>query len=105
MHWYKTAKEFGHGDTFDGQLMKKELARLSREVSDLKVAAAAGGPHGVLPRWKPDVRRSIFLLPSVERMPMMSMYELGQVSQDIQTIRAAMAKYDAGHMMQIMGAQ
>ena len=105
MHWYKTAKEFGHGDTLEGQLLKKELTRLTREVSDLKTAAAAGGPDSVLPRWRPDVRRSIMLLPSVERLPMMSMYELGRLSQSIQTIRAVMAKYNAGHMMAIMGVK
>src|SRR3972149_2557325 len=105
MRWYRIAKEFGHGDTLEGQLLKKELARLTREVSDLKTAAAAGGPDSVLPRWRPDVRRSIHLLPSLERLPMMSMYELGQLSHDIQAIRAPMAKYNAGHMMAIMGAK
>ena len=55
MNWYslltsnkllKTAKEIGHGDTLDGQFLKREIIRISREVDRLRLLAATGGPDG-----------------------------------------------------------
>lgn len=106
MRWYKkAAKEIGHGNTLEGQLFKKELSRLAKEVHDLKTIAASGGPDSVLPKWRPDVRQSIFLLPSIKRLPMMSMYELNQLSIRLQAIQAKIQKYDSSTMMHILGAK
>jgi hypothetical protein len=112
MDWYswdkkmtKTAGEIGHGDTLHGQLMHKEMDRLSKDVSKLRALAATGGPDSVLPRWKGEVRQRILLLPAVAIVPRMSMYELRQLSEQIAGIERAMAKYSVERLAEIMGTE
>jgi hypothetical protein len=100
MNWYKYAKD---GDTLHGQFMKREMERLMGEVKGLKMMVSASGPDKVLPRWKGEVRRHILLLPSLQRMPRMSMYELSKVSDDVESIREMMRRYDSDRFQEIMG--
>ena len=103
MHWYKIAKEIGHGDTLEGQFLKKELTRISHEVDRLRLLAGSGGPNGVLPRWRADVRRSILLLPPVERIERMSMCELQKVSKALENIHDSMRAYSVARFKEIQG--
>lgn len=100
MNWYKYAKD---GDTLHGQFMKREMNRLMGEVKTLKAMVEPSGPDKVLPRWKGEVRRHILLLPSLQRMPRMSMYELDQVSSKVEEIRQMMRRYDSDRFQEIVG--
>jgi len=108
MDWYqpfiKTAKpEIGHGNTLEGQMLKQEIIRLTKEVDRLRTLAATGGPDGVLPRWKGDVRQKIFLLPSLDVLPRMSMFELGKLSEQVAGIHKTMETYSASRFKEIIG--
>ncbi len=108
MDWYKplikTAKpEIGHGNTLEGQMLKQEILRLAKEVDRLRTMAATGGPDGVLPRWKGEVRHKILLLPSSDILPRMSMFELTQLSGQIDGIHQTMTTYSANRFKEIIG--
>lgn len=106
MNWYrpiKIAEDIGHGNTLEGQYMKRELRRLSNEVSKLRMIAAAGGPDTVLPRWRGDIRQRILQLPASGRMSNMSMFELEQVSAQVDAIRHGMDRYSMARFMEIIG--
>lgn len=106
MDWYKlvkTAEEIGHGDTHRGQFMKREQERLCKTVSKLRLIAAGGGPDDVLPRWRGEIRHAILLLPSVEAIKRMSMFELSSLSSHIEEIEGLAAKYSAKRFSEIMG--
>jgi hypothetical protein len=111
MDWFKNlnkqtkvAKEIGHGNTLEGQLIKQEMKRLAREVDVLRVTAATGGPESVLPRWRGEVRRQILLLPSTVVVSRMSMHELHTLAKQIGLIRYAMHKYSAKRLGEILSA-
>lgn len=96
MDWYKKIKTASEEkDTLHGQLMKKELERISSKIKDLKVMVSSGGPTDILPRWKGEVRQAIFMLPSTERLPAMSMFELDNVSVELKKIENALKRYSA----------
>lgn len=110
MNWYeplkqmtKTAEELGHGNTLEGQYLKEERLRLFKAINHLRTIAAAGGPDGVLPRWRPEVRRSILLLPAATKTQNMSMFELRKVSTQIDGIRNFMTNYSTSRLKEIMG--
>ena len=108
MNWYKvaskkTAVEIGHGDTLHGQMMQDELKRLAKEVSGFRTTAAAGGPDDVLPRWRPDVRHKMLLLPSLAAVSRMSMGELDQLSKRMDDIRKDMKRYSIVNVSRFMG--
>lgn len=107
MNWYKVLKtakvEIGHGNTLEGQMMKKEMERVAKEVDKLRTVAATGGPHGVLPRWRGDIRQQILKLPSLAALARMSMMEIEQVSKDLDGIQQSMKRYSASRMKEIMG--
>lgn len=106
MNWFKlikTAKEIGHGDTFEGQLYKREMERLAKEVDKLRTVAATGGPQSVLPRWRGEIRHKILLLPAKTAIVRMSMHELRQLSSSVTGIRELMDHYNAKRFKDIMG--
>jgi hypothetical protein len=97
----KTA-EWGHGDTLDGQMMKRELKKVSEDVRTLRAKAISGGPNEVLPRWKGEIRYKILLLPTLDKIARMSMSELGEVREQVDKIKASMSKYNQNFFMEIM---
>ncbi len=104
MKWYKVAYEAGHGDTLNGQYMNRELNRIAKELDRLRTSAQVGGPEDVLPRWRGDVRRRILMLPTREVISRMSMYELEQVSGEIDDILGTMAKFSVKRFKEIVNA-
>lgn len=108
MDWYqplikKAKQEIGHGDTLEGQMLKQELTRLTKEIDRLRTMAATGGPDDVLPRWKGEIRHKILLLPASDIMPRMSMYELKALSSQIDGIHETMKTYSASRFKEIIG--
>jgi hypothetical protein len=97
----KTA-EWGHGDTLDGQLMKRELEGISKDLKKLRFAAETNHLDVVLPRWRGEIRHKILLLPPLERIARMSMSELSEVREKIDKIKAAMKRYNQNIFMEIM---
>ena len=107
MNWYrviKTAKDIGHGNTLEGQMYKQEMTRIKKEVDKFRLLAASGGPEDVLPRWRGELRRRIFMLPAEPTIERMSMMELKEVSKALESISATMKKYSAARLKEIMGA-
>lgn len=106
MNWYshlcKTAGD--HGDTLRGQFLKDERERLTKRIKELRQAAATGGPSNVLPRWRPDVRRKMLLLPPSDRIFSMSPYELREVDASISEIDRLFKRYSVKRQMEILGA-
>jgi uncharacterized small protein (DUF1192 family) len=103
MRWFvKVAK---HGNTLDGQMMTQELNKLTKDVRKLVTEAIAGGPSSVLPRWRGEIRRSILLLPSEERLNKLSMYEIEELKTKVAEIKAKIERYDTKRLMEIMGAK
>lgn len=105
MKWFsKFARaDFGHGDTLSGQMMKQERERLTNTVRRLKTEASTGGPESVLPRWRGELRRKILLLPALDRIANMSMYELRTIDTEVDGIKAAIERYDANRFLRVMG--
>lgn len=105
MEWYKklTAKEVGHGDTMQGQMMIQHRQRLAKEISTLRTLAATGGPDAVLPRWRGEVRQKILLLPAIARIEGMSMFELSQILESVDDIKQTMEHYSASRFKEIVG--
>jgi len=105
MDWYRVveAKEIGHGNTMEGQMMIQHRQRLAKEISTLRMAASTGGPDNVLPRWRGDVRQRIFLLPAVAKIEGMSMFEIQQVSESVDAIKQTMEHYSASRFKEIIG--
>lgn len=94
----------GHGDTLHGQMRKHEQQRLLKAIERMKTNASSGMLGGVLPRWRGEVRRKIFMLPPVNRIARMSMYELGQLSRRVSEIEALVSKYSAERFEEIVDA-
>lgn len=107
MDWYqplvKTAKEIGHGDTFEGQMLTQQKKRLAKEIDHLRMVAATGGPEAVLPRWRGEIRSKILLLPPVVRIENMSMFEVAEASVTVDLIKQSMDHYSAKRFMEIIG--
>lgn len=106
MNWYhpiKVANEIGHGNTLEGQFMKREKQRLTKEVDRLRLLAASGGPDNVLPRWKGDVRQKILLLPALDVIERMSMIETEYLAGQVDSIRSTMDRYSASRFKEIIG--
>lgn len=105
MEWYKRVKtaDVGHGDTLDGKRMKNELVRLTNVIDRLRKEALDGGPIGVLPRWRGEVRRHILLLPATDRLDRLSMMELDALDKRVEGIKASMSRYDAARLKEITG--
>ena len=107
MNWYRreplTKKaEWGHGNTLDGQLMKRELKSIAQDIKELRSKAETGHLNDVLPRWQGEIRNKILLLPSLNRVSRMSMSELKEVSEKISKIKSAMKRYHQNVFMEIM---
>lgn len=102
MRWFVKIADKWHGDTLDGQLHRRELARLTKSLIHLVRIAVAGGPGSVLPRWRGDVRRSILLLPAAGRLPNMSMMELDDLSRTIAGIESSMRRYSNKRLNEIV---
>ena len=94
MHWFKYLIKTAHaGEMLEGQLMQKEAGRLKKEISELKEKAASKQIE-VLPRWKMDVERKIALLPAVDRIDRMCMYELEQLSSMVDEVKNTMRDFN-----------
>jgi len=112
MNWYAHIQdprfvklaEVGHGDTLHGQFLGKERERLTKKVREMRRIASSGGPDSVLPRWRPDVRRRMLLLPPSDRIGSMSAYELRIVDAEIQAIDGLSRKFNARRMQEVLGA-
>lgn len=107
MRWYSriskmAQSEWGHGGTLDGQRMKRTYSEVKSDLEDLK--AQAGQLDEVLPRWRGEIRRKIFLLPAVDKLPRMSMHELLAVKSSMDDIKAQMRRYDHKRFSEIIGA-
>jgi len=100
MRWLKKAS---HGDTMDGQMLRSEVARLSKEIRALVADANGGGPASVLPRWRGELRREILVLPREDRVASMSMGEIRELSSRVAGIRGRIRKYDSRRLVEIMG--
>ena len=106
MEWYKlvkVAEDFGHGDTLRGQYIKREKERLAKLVTKLRTAAGSGGPNDVLPRWKGEIRRKILMLPTMDVISRMSMYELSSLSEHVAELEGLMRKFSISRLSEIMG--
>jgi hypothetical protein len=95
--------DWGHGDTLDGQMMRRELEAIRKDVESLRLAAETNRLDAVLPRWRGEIRHSILLLPPMERISRMSMGELAEVRDRIDRIKAATRRYNQNLFMEIMG--
>lgn len=105
MDWYQkltTAKDIGHGNTMEGQMMIQNRQRLAKEISTLRTLAATGGPESVLPRWRGEIRQKILLLPAIKRIEGMSMFELSQVLESVDAIKQTMTHYSASRFKEIV---
>jgi len=73
--------------------MDREMKKLYATISEMRSKAASGDMEHVLPRWRGELRREILMLPSPQRLPNMSMYELREVAAMVEKIQATEAKY------------
>jgi hypothetical protein len=71
------------------------LQEVMGDVMKLREAAIADKMDNVLPRWRGEMRRRILLLPSVERLPRMSMMELDDLKVEVDSIWATAKRYNA----------
>lgn len=105
MNWYGMTKtaDIGHGQTLEGERLQSELRRLTSEVGGLRRRALANELEDVLPRWRGEVRRAILMLPDVEKLARMSMFEMEKLSGRVDEIRRTMERYGAARMREILG--
>ena len=82
----REAEDWGHGDTLDGQLMRRTHKRVSADMEELKDLALAG-MRGVSDRARGELRRRILLLPAPGRVARMSMHELEGLGTQVEAIR------------------
>ena len=105
MLWYKKiTKKAGHEDTLDGQLMRKVHTALVYEIKQLKVSAWHQGPKSILPRWRGTVRDKILMLPALDKIDRMSMYELNQLQVEVNAIKSMTDKYSQTRFEEILNA-
>lgn len=106
MNWYGITREasWGHEDTLEGQYMRRLFREVRDEVDSLRKSAYHGGPAGVLPRWKGQLRQRILLLPPEPRIRHMSMHELKQLRESVDDIRRTMRRYSLRRFTEIFNA-
>ena len=102
MRWFVKLADKWHGDTLEGQLYKRELSRISKDLTTLVRAAVMGKLGNVLPRWRGEVRRAILLLPAADKLPRMSMMELKDVSKTMTRIKSDIKRYNDKRMREIL---
>lgn len=83
----------GHGDTHDGQLMKRKIDDLEKDVSELRKEAASG-LGGVIDRFRLQVRRAIETLPSVEKVSRMDLFQATELRKVVDRIKAMVSRYE-----------
>jgi hypothetical protein len=93
--WIHKVADWGHGDTLEGQLMRRTLDGLAKRVADLRARAAANELGDVLPRWRGEIRRAILMLPTTERLARLSMMELEGLEKRVDEIASSMRRYTA----------
>lgn len=105
MKWFMRTKTaaHGHGDTMNGQFYDSKLASVKKRLSNMVASTADHGPKVVLPRWRGQIRREILMLPAVDRIHKMSMYELESLEQTLDMIADKMKKYSVSRFREITG--
>ena len=103
-NWYSILKVAGdHGDTMRGQMLRQEATRLARTIGKLRGLAAGNELDGVLPRWRGEVRRSILLLPTADKVAGMSMWEIEGLSRRVESILGVARRYSSRRLAEILG--
>ena len=109
MKWYTFSKkiikkaDFGHDDTLEGQFYNRQLNKIVEKISDFKSRLTSNSVMDVLPRQAGEIRRSILLLPPIDKIKKMSMYELKNLDKQVDSIEESMRRYSAKRLKEITG--
>lgn len=108
MRWYqkivKEAEDWGHGDTLEGQYLRRTIRSIRDDIERLRNEAETDGLEAVMPRWRGEIKRKIFLLPPMSRVSRMSMHELKSLAERLDDLKAEINKYNQKRFSEAIGA-